>query len=271
MNPLPWNPGHPLIVAELSNAHNGSYQQALALIASAKIAGADVVKFQCYTPDELVELRGDGPAPEPWGSDGWTMRRLYEKAQTPHEWFPGLVDYCDRLGVPWFSSVFGPDSLTLLESLGCPVYKIAALDEGAGDLRDMVVATGKPIIASKSNPGGPRSGPSTVLAKRSTPWANLLLHCPPGYPQNPDHIDYEHINIGNYDGLSYHGTSIWPCVKALGAGASVIEVHFHSANQPSELEANVSLDELGFAAVAWAARNSARVHRAPGVPTGGGK
>ena len=116
------------IVAEISNNHNGELSTCLRLIRECAEAGADFVKFQCYTPDELVALRGDGPAPEPWGSEGWTMVDLYEKAQTPHAWFPNVVAYCESLGIPWFSSVFGDDSLRLLEDLDCPAYKISALD-----------------------------------------------------------------------------------------------------------------------------------------------
>ena len=83
----------------------------------------------------IVALRGDGPAPDPWGRQGWTMRQLYEKAQTPHAWFPALVEHCKRIGLPWFSSVFGPESLQLLEALDCPAYKIARLDNEQTTIR----------------------------------------------------------------------------------------------------------------------------------------
>src|SRR5512146_3088604 len=84
-------------VAELSNSHNGSLARCLRLITAAKDAGADIIKTQCYSADELVALRGDGPAPEPWGSQGWTMRALYEKAATPFDWFPAIAEYCRDL------------------------------------------------------------------------------------------------------------------------------------------------------------------------------
>lgn len=98
-------------VAEISNNHNGDLARCLRLITAAKDAGADFVKFQCYSPDELVALRGDGPAPEPWGAQGWTMRALYEKARTPFAWFPDLFQYARDIGIVPFSSVFGLESL----------------------------------------------------------------------------------------------------------------------------------------------------------------
>src|SRR5690242_7059952 len=60
-------------VVEISNAHNGSYDRAIRLIDAAKDAGADFVKTQAFTVDELCALRGEGTAPVPWGNAGWTM------------------------------------------------------------------------------------------------------------------------------------------------------------------------------------------------------
>lgn len=228
-------------VAEISNNHNGDLARAKRLIVAAKDAGADVIKFQCYTPDELVALRGDGPAPEPWGSQGWTMRALYEKAQTPHDWFPHLKGFCEGLGVPWFSSVFGQQSLALLESLDCPAYKIARLDNMQYDLAAAVHATGKPLIVSVSGDD------DTAVASAAT----SVLYCPPGYPQtafafaaaefSPDHMGWHYC-----DGFSFHGTDPFPCVVAATLGAKVIEAHIQLDDEPSELEANVSLTASAF-------------------------
>jgi pseudaminic acid synthase len=238
--------GHPCrTVAELSNNHNGDFDRALRLIHAAKKAGADFVKFQCYTPDELVALRGDGPAPEPWGSSGWTMRTLYKKAATPLEWFPDLFATARAIGIVPFSSVFGPESLAVLESVECPAYKIARLDNRASRLRDAARATTRPILVSRApDEKGPR-------------WrADLTLLCPVGYPQtefrlrgmfDPDTDPYARSSDRDFDGFSYHGTN--PSVPALAAtiGASLVECHFQLDDEPSELEANVSLTASQFA------------------------
>jgi sialic acid synthase SpsE len=227
-------------VAEISGNHNGSLMRALFLIEEAKKAGADFVKFQCYTPDELVTLRGDGPAPDPWGSQGWTMRSLYEKAQTPHDWFPALAAHATSTGIPWFSSVFGLQSLALLESLDCPAYKIARLDNGSVPLSLLVSFVRKPVVVS------------AVSADNHTAFqrAALRLWCPPGYPQSfvQDDPAFKHIfgPIHGYDGFSYHGIDIGPCVNAARSGAKIIEAHFQLDDEPSELEANVSLTTSRF-------------------------
>jgi len=221
-------------VAEIGNNHNGDYNRALRLIDAALTAGASAVKFQCYTADELVALRGDGPAPEPWGSQGHTMRTLYEKASTPAVWFPALFSRARELGIPAFSSVFGSFSLGLLESLNCPAYKLAALDFNCSDLRDMVLATGKPVIRSCPNALAPLPTDQTIA-----------LFCPPGYPQEQAHL--RTVRNGGYQGYSYHGTDPWVPITAASYGAQLLECHFQLETEISDLEENVSLTDADFA------------------------
>lgn len=224
--------GRPIVIAEISNNHNGNLENCLQLVMAAHDVGADIVKFQAYTPAELVQLRGNGPAPEPWGSQGWTLEALYGKAQTPLKWFPKLADFCRDHGIPWFSSVFGMGSLALLEVLDCPTYKLASLDYGKRNLARAVAATGKPVVGSCSHATAPRS-------------YDVALWCPPGYPQAPASFQGR---FKAYDGFSYHGTD--PVVPLLAAahGAKVIECHIQLDDEPSELEANVSLTirQLGW-------------------------
>jgi N-acetylneuraminate synthase len=227
-------------VAELGNAHNGDRDRMGRLIDAAKAAGADFVKTQCYLPSELVALRGDGPAPEPWGSQGWSMRDLYTKAATPFEWFPKIKEHCERVGIPWFSSVFGPESLALLESLGCPAYKIARLDNENAALMAAVGVTKKGTLISC------RGGEAAMLR------GDLRLYCPPGYPQTEFGLSAKKfvclpLGLGYpFQGFSYHGTSIEPPVVAATLGAKIIECHMMLWDEPSELESNVSLTDVQF-------------------------
>jgi pseudaminic acid synthase len=260
-------PGHPCaIVAEIGNAHGGSLGRAIHLLDAAKACGASAAKLQAYTPDELVALRGDGPAPAQWGEQGYTMRSLYEKARTPLEWLPTLYAHAESIGLPLFSSVFGPESLAALERVGNPVYKIAALDNKSDVLAEMVRATGKPLIVSGATvrdvspwrevPDGSWKG---ARARRNPA---LTLYCPPGYPQPVPFTDLRarfdrqrcdgdvagcDIVGPEFDGFSYHGTDPNACVIAATLGATILEAHFMLDAEPSELEANVSLGEEAFA------------------------
>jgi sialic acid synthase SpsE len=217
------------IVAEMSNAHNGSLERAHRIIEAAAKAGADWLKFQCFTVPELCALRGvaeDEPVPvEPWTD--MTMGELYGRAETPHSWFPSLIRKCEEVGIPWFSSVFGLDSLALLEKLGCPVYKLASLDVAQDGFRFHVAQTGKPLIQSMPEPM-----PDVK--------AGTVLFCPPGYPQK---VNFAALRAALKwaDGFSYHGTDPAVPAKAIELGAKVVECHVMLDDEPSELESNVSL------------------------------
>lgn len=223
-------------VAELSNNHNGDLARAHRLIDAAKATGAEFVKFQAYTPDELVALRGDGPAPEPWGSQGYTMRSLYERARTPLEWLPELFAHARDIGLVPFSSVFGEESLAALEAVNCPAYKIARLDNASESLFGLIADTAKPVIVSMDYDDNP--DPTDEVDYRDTLW----LYCPSGYPQTS--IRFQ--RCPGWEGFSFHGTDATPCVVAATLGAKIIEAHMMLADEPSELEANVSLTEHQF-------------------------
>lgn len=227
-------------IAEVSNNHNGDLNRAFRLIDAAAEAGADLVKFQCYTPDELVTLRGDGPAPAQWGAQGWTMRALYDKAQTPLRWFPQLVNRCASVGIPWFSSVFGMESLAVLEGLGCPAYKIARLDNEQHGLLVAAQKTGKPVLVSTDT-------------YRDALHTCVQLFCPPGYPAVVKHLPRDFPTEG-YLGLSSHCLAPELPVAAVARGCKVIEMHLQLADEPSELEYNISLTEHQFQAMVESVR-----------------
>lgn len=234
--------GHPCrFVFEVSNAHNGSYDRALRLVLAAKQCGADFVKFQCYSPDELVALRGDGPAPDPWGSQGWTMRTLYEKARTPFGWFPGLFAYAREIGIVPFSSVFGPESLAALESVDCPAYKIARLDNQHTELAKAALALHKPVIISRTR------GDWTY----ATAFGAKYLYCPPGYPTPIEAVTLPDTfsDCTDFLGLSSHCLDPRLPVAAVARGCKLIEIHGMLDDEPSELESNVSLTATEFAAM----------------------
>ncbi len=223
-------PDHPCaLIAELSNSHNQSLDRALRMIDAAQTAGASAIKIQAYSVDDLIRLRGDGPAPAQWSH--MTMRELYTKAATPLEWVPALFAYAAQQRIPIFSSVFGVDGFRVLEDCGNPVYKLAALDFEKTDLLEMVEATGKPIIRSCHEPRAPIGDAFMVYAPKGYPQTDIKLPC-----------------IANgYRGFSYHGVNPNMPARSILYGAQLIEVHFHLEHEPSELEANISLNEQAFA------------------------
>ena len=168
------------IVAEISGNHNGDFQRAVHLIHAASRAGASAVKFQAFTMEEILALRGTGRAPAPW--DTLTLPQLYAKVITPASWFPALFAEAIHRGLIPFASVFGTDSLAMLERLHCPAYKIAKPDRDQLDLLRAVHATGKPVLVSGRDiycPGGYPCKPEELrLAKLGRSWLGFSCHCP---------------------------------------------------------------------------------------------
>ena len=168
-------------VVEMSNSFNGSLATAHKIIDAAATTGAEFFKVQAYLPSELVSLRGDGPAPEPWGAQGWSMRDLYTKAQTPLAWLPELFAHARDVGLVPFSSVFGLESLAACEAADCVAYKVAALDNGSAALHRAIRKTRKPVIVSV------RRDQEAVQTRAMALYGDdvAFLLCPEGYPQPP--------------------------------------------------------------------------------------
>ena len=121
----------PFIVAELSGNHSGSLKNALKLIKLAKKSGADAVKIQTYTPDDITLdiKRSDFIIKNkfsPWNKK--TLFKLYEKAHTPLEWHKEIYSYAKKQKIICFSSVFNERRVEFLEKLGCPAFKIASFE-----------------------------------------------------------------------------------------------------------------------------------------------
>lgn len=229
-------------IGEIGNAHNGSLDNALRLMDGLKAAGAAAAKLQCYLPEELVALRGDGPAPAQWSH--MTMRELYSRAATPFGWFETLYNHGRDIGLPVFSSVFGAESLALLESLGNPVYKVARLDHEHEWLATLLASSGKPLIVSHFE--GDRIADAYEDA--------TVLLCHPGYPSKVTWLP-KRFEAGAYFGLSSHCLDPDLPIAAVARGAKLLEYHVQLDDTPSELEANVSLTVTQFAEMVRRVRN----------------
>jgi sialic acid synthase SpsE len=153
------------VVAELSGSHGGILENALRLITEAKAAGADAVKFQCFSPERLAAKRANNKYVQELAA-GRSLLDLYRQTHTPRLWFPSLIAWADSENIAWFSSAFDPDDVAFLETMNCPRYKISAFEMLDGDLINAVVATGKPIVMSVR----PMEGLTVLLASNYGTW-----------------------------------------------------------------------------------------------------
>jgi pseudaminic acid synthase len=251
-------------VAEVSNAHNGDFARAHRLVDAIATTGAEFIKFQSYTPDELVSLRGDGPAPDPWGAQGWSMRDLYTKAQTPLAWLPELFQHARDLGLVPFSSVFGLTSLAACEAVDCPAYKVARLDSKSRALLGAInaIARNQAQASTAEVPVLISTEGSLDVEQYAARTGAYLLYCPPSYPTPPEEVKLPRFNLGqdasdfNYLGLSSHCLAPELPIAAVARGAKILEYHVQLDDEPSELEASVSLSISQFRDMVQAVRRT---------------
>jgi N-acetylneuraminate synthase len=244
----------PYIIAEVSANHGGDLARAKRIIDIAAAKGADAVKFQAYTADSMT-LDSDRPDFVINGDNPWKGRRLhalYQEAATPYDWFPELFAHAKKQGIVAFASVFGKDSIELLEALGAPAYKVASFEAVDTELIATCAATGKPVIIS--------TGLCTLSdiqvaldAARSAGGREIaLLRCNSAYPADPAEANLHTIAdmISRFDvpiGYSDHTLETLPAAIAVGIGATIIEKHIIDAREPATADSTFSClpDQLG--------------------------
>lgn len=220
--------GHPpYLIVEASANHVGKLPLALRLIEEAKRAGADAVKFQCYTADTITfNPPWDNPEFIIKGGlwDGQHLYDLYRKTETPFEWFPQLFEHARKVGITLFSSVFDTSSVDFLETLGCPAYKIASMEITNLPLIAHAARTGKPLIIST----GMATDQEIWEASTTAGSHNLLLHCVSGYPTPVAEAGLERLRkmvLFEPTGISDHSRGWDVAVAATAMGACAIEKH----------------------------------------------
>lgn len=246
----------PYIIAEISCNHGGSLQRAFELIDAAKAAGADAVKFQCYTPDSMTI---DSDRPEfvikegPWA--GQRLYDLYTKTQTPLEWFPKIKERADRVGITWFASVFDKRGVDLMVELDAPALKIASFEITDLPLIQYAFDTGKPMIISTGMANWyDLNAVRGALLGVGPGHEYMYLSCTSGYPTPLEDVGLTFM--GGTSGVSDHTTSIEVPVAATALGAAIIEKHFKLFWHPETEDAAFSLDEIDFAHMVSAVRNT---------------
>lgn len=251
-----------LFTAEVSANHMGSIERARNIVRAAASAGASAVKFQTYTADTMtlnLETFAVSDGHELWG--GRSLYSLYQEAHTPWAWHAELFDLARSLGLIPFSSPFDLKAIDLLESLDCPIYKIASLETGDHRLIKAVASTGKPLIVST---GATEMDEIEELVEivRSTGNTDLtLLVCTSSYPSmaSNSHINRMQTLRSKFNckvGLSDHTLGIGVSVAAVALGATVIEKHLTLSRSDGGADGEFSMEPDEFAQLVSEGKNA---------------
>lgn len=214
-----------LVIAEVGSNHCGDSDLARRSLLAAIESGADVVKFQMYDPDKLVDPTA--PVLSYIAQTHASQRERFRSLALSRQTFLELAKLASEVGVMFLATPFNEEAVDFLDPL-MPAFKIASGDLTNARLLDRVAATNKPVLVS--------TGFATVeeidwLASR-IPQARLcLMHCIGAYPTPPEHVHLEAIGFlaeryGVPVGFSDHTAGITAALAAVAKGAQIIEKHF---------------------------------------------
>lgn len=222
-----------LIVAELSANHNQNFELAVKTIEAMAKAGADAVKFQTFRPDSFtMDVNNDDFGPRKTGLwKGYRPIDLYTQGAMPYEWQEKLFKIAKELGLICFSTPFDKEGVDFLESIDCPIYKIASLEINDINLIKYAASKGKPMIMSTGAASQEDLQLAVDICRKEGSGDVTLLKCTSEYPAPvemanlmtmPDMRERFNVKVGVSD---HSMTNVIPIVS-VALGGEVIEKHF---------------------------------------------
>lgn len=215
------------VIAEIGNNHNGDVGRAKQLVDLAIEAGADCVKFQMRNMEQVYRKRSLEMRGEDLGTE--YVIDLLSRFQLTVEEHVEVREYCRSRSILYMCTPWDASSVSQLESMEVPGYKVASADLTNLPLLHVLSETGKPLILS--------TGMSTedevkqtvdFLKQRGTKF--VLLHCNSTYPAPLHDVNLKWMErlagIHPYFGYSGHERGIAVTHAAVALGAMVVERHF---------------------------------------------
>ena len=240
----------PFIVAEISANHNNKLSRALSLIDEAKKAGADAVKIQTYRADTITMNSKNKNFLIKNKNSIWYGKYLYDlykQGSTPWEWHKEIFEKAKKNKILCFSSPFDETAVDFLDTLSCPIYKVASFENNHFPLIKKIITKKKPIIIS--------TGVSTLkdiiniidLLKREKFKNFSLLKCTSSYPASSFESNLNTISdlkkkFKIQVGLSDHTPGIGTAIASISYGASIIEKHFTMNKSAGGLDDSFSIE-----------------------------
>lgn len=247
--------GHPVyVIAEIGINHNGSLELAKQLIAGAKEAGADAVKFQKRTPELCVpQDQWHIERDTPWGRMTYIDYR--HKVEFTSTDYAEIDRYCKLIGIDWTASCWDEPSIDFMEQFRPPFYKMASASLTDHGLLRKARATGRPLMIST----GMSTMEEIVTAvdvcgthDRDGQPSLMIAHSTSTYPCRVEELNLMMIKtlMARYPttpiGYSGHETGLAPTVAAVAIGASFLERHITLDRAMWGTDQAASVELVGF-------------------------
>lgn len=223
---------HIQIIAEAGVNHNGNFGLAVEMADAAKSAGADIIKYQTFQPEELAsQYAGKAEYQKETTDAEESQLDMLRKLTLAPEEYRRLKAHCDKIGICFLSTPFDLKSVAILERLDMPFWKIPS-----GEVTNLpyllaIAKTKKPVVMSTGMCELEEiQAAMDVLKANGTP-AITLLHCNTEYPTPYGDVNLRAMEtmrkrFGVDVGYSDHTPGIEVPVAAAAMGAVVVEKHF---------------------------------------------
>ncbi len=230
----PIGPDHAaFVIAEAGINHNGCLDKALEMVAVARRAGADAIKFQTFKADEFVGDPGQTYTYRSQGKDVTeSMLAMFRRHELPPEAWFAIKAECDRQGVIFMSTPQNRSDLDLLLDVGVPAVKVGSDDFTNLPLLKSYATAGLPLILSCGMADLAEVHRSLDAVGAMAGYPTVLLLCTSQYPTPAKDVNLRKLGTLRAAfpmvplGLSDH--TIGPLASSLAAalGACVFEKHF---------------------------------------------
>ncbi|MEW6614450.1 MAG: N-acetylneuraminate synthase [Thermodesulfobacteriota bacterium] len=220
-----------LIIAEIGCNHNGDISLAKKLIEVAAEGGADVAKFQTFTPEEMITENAPKAIYQIKAIDTKESQfQRLKRMSLSHSEQEELKTFCEQKNIIFSSSPFDHKSAYFLHKMNLPFFKIPSGEITNLPLLEYIGSFGKPIILSTGMANlGEIEDALNSIGKENRKNV-ILMHCLSDYPAKWEDTNLRaiqtirsafHLPVG----FSDHTEGIELPLVAVGMGAVVIEKH----------------------------------------------
>ena len=220
------------IIAEAGVNHNGQLDLALKLVAAAKQAGADCVKFQTFKAATLVSKKATMAQYQITNTGKVDSQfNMLKKLELSFVDFHQIKAYCDELHIDFISTPFDFESIDFLSNLGMKYWKIPSGELTNLPYLEMIAKLNQPIILSTGMADFQEVKTTVKVIQKYHNDKLIVLHCTSDYPTPFEEVNLQAmVDLGKQLNLSYgysdHTMGILVPLAAVSLGAVIIEKHF---------------------------------------------
>lgn len=239
------------IIAEIGNAHEGSFALACSYIESAKKSGADAVKFQTHI-SEAESSNYDKFRIKSKYIDDKSRNIYWDRTSFTLNQYKRLKKLTEKLGMFFLSSPFSLEAVDLLKKINVKAWKIGSGELTNYPMIEKIARTKKPIIISTglSNINEIKNTIKLIKKYHSN---IIIMQCTSLYPCPDDKIGLNVISelkkkFPYKVGFSDHSGDPTIGIAAYSMGAEILEVHVTYDKDIKTFDSSSSLDfkELEF-------------------------